>query len=340
MENYIKNVSKRFDKTQALKNISFDIKEGELLTILGPSGCGKSTLLRIIAGITTSDSGEVVINGQTFSSDKTGKVISPEKRNIGFVFQNYSLWPHKSIFDNIAYPLKLRKTSKKIIREKVYEMLKMVKLRGNEKRFPYQLSGGEQQRVAFARALIANPSLLLLDEPLSNLDAKLREQMQYEIKKIQKTLNITTIHVTHDQSEALSMSDRIAVMNSGNLIQLDTPYNVYSNPANEFVASFIGKTNFIHSDENLFSEKISEFKKGTERLSISVRPEDLFLSPDNGDESGRIISEKYKGESIEYIVEVHGKEFTVKADKNTFYHKNQNVFISLKNSAFPMLKCS
>lgn len=317
-----------------------NIENGELITILGPSGCGKSTLLRCIAGITLPDSGEITINGILFSSGRKNSLMPAEKRNIGFVFQNYALWPHKNIFENVAYPLKLKKIKKAELKRRVGQMLEMVRLEGSENKYPHQLSGGEQQRVAFARALATNPQLLLLDEPLSNLDAKLREQMQNEIKNIQREFGITTVHVTHDQSEALSMSDRIAIMDNGRIMQIDTPFKIYSNPSNEFVANFIGKTNFIYSDDNIFGSGIQDYYAKSKNVYFSIRPEDLTVSSKTGEESGVVKSVKYKGDSIEYTVNINGKDIFVKTGKNDFFEIGQRVFLNLKKEALSALKCS
>ncbi|ASJ13758.1 ABC transporter ATP-binding protein [Thermococcus radiotolerans] len=235
----LENIVKTFGETVALKGIDLHIKAGELFTLLGPSGCGKSTTLRIIAGLDFPDSGTIHFG------DEEVTYLPSSKRGAVLVFQNYALWPHMTVFDNVAYGLKLKKLSKEEVRKKVEWALELVKLKGFEDRYPTQLSGGQQQRVAIARALVVEPKVLLLDEPLSNLDAKLRLEMRSEIRRIQRELGITVIYVTHDQEEAMAISDRIAVMNVGTVEQVGTPKEIYESPRTEFVASFMGKTNVI-----------------------------------------------------------------------------------------------
>jgi len=245
----LKDLTKRFGDVIAVDHLSLFIQEGELCTLLGPSGCGKTTTLRCIAGFYTLDEGEI------FFGDKLMNDVSSFKRNTGMVFQNYALWPHMTIFDNIAYGLKIRKIRRSEIKKRVTAILELVHLGELEKRLPSQLSGGQQQRVALARALVIEPDVLLLDEPLSNLDAKLRVDMRTEIKKIQKNLKITTVYVTHDQEEALSISDKIVVMNQGKAQQIGPPRQIYENPENPFVADFIGIANFIKGKVAMIDEK-------------------------------------------------------------------------------------
>ena len=232
----------RFGTLEAVSHVSLEIRDGELFTLLGPSGCGKTTILRLIGGFHKPDVGEIYFDGKPVTR------IPPYERNIGMVFQNYALWPHMSISNNITYGLKLKKLPKAEIAEKVSYVLKLVNLVGLENRYPGQLSGGQQQRVALARALVLNPNVLLLDEPLSHLDAKIRIQVRAEIRKLQKELAITTIYATHDQEEALTLSDRIAVVNHGKLMQIGTPRDLYDRPKNPFVADFIGINNLIPGD--------------------------------------------------------------------------------------------
>src|SRR4030066_2482594 len=235
----LQKVVKKFGTLEAVSDVSLEIQDGELFTLLGPSGCGKTTLLRLIGGFHKPDSGEIYVG------DRPVAPIPPYERNIGMVFQNYALWPHMTIFDNIAYGLKLKRFPREKISSQVLQALKLVNLTGLEKRYPGQLSGGQQQRVALARALVLNPDVLLLDEPLSNLDAKIRIQVRAEIRKLQKELGITTIYVTHDQEEALTLSDRIAVINLGKILQIGLPRDLYERPHNPFVADFIGINNLI-----------------------------------------------------------------------------------------------
>lgn len=235
----LKELTKRFEDVIAVNQLNLNIAEGELCTLLGPSGCGKTTTLRCIAGFYTPDEGEI------FFGEKIVNPLPPFKRNTGMVFQNYALWPHMNVFNNIAYGLKVRKVDRRQMKDRVAVVLELVHLEGLEDRLPSQLSGGQQQRVALARALVIEPDVLLLDEPLSNLDAKLRVDMRTEIKKIQKRLRITTIYVTHDQEEALSISDKLVVMDQGKAQQMGPPRDIYENPENPFVADFIGIANFI-----------------------------------------------------------------------------------------------
>lgn len=238
-------ITKRFGGITAVDDVSLTVRDGEFITVLGPSGSGKSTLLSCIAGITNPDLGIVQFGDRVVFSHSTSISVPPEYRNVGFVFQSYALWPHMTVEQNVGYPLRSRRVSRPIVRERVSKMLEIVRLGGFQKRRPHTLSGGEQQRVALARALIMEPSVLLLDEPLSNLDRKLREEMQVELRRIQRTLGPTTIHVTHDQGEAMAISDRIAVMKAGRIVQFGTPEEVYRTPKNEFVAGFVGTSNLI-----------------------------------------------------------------------------------------------
>lgn len=232
-------ITKRFGSVVAADNIFLTVNDGEFFTILGPSGCGKTTTLRIIAGFERPDSGRVFFDGEDVT------FLPAYKRNTGMVFQNYALWPHMTVFDNIAYGLKIRKLPKDEIKRRVKEVLELVKLEGLEDRYPHQLSGGQQQRVALARALVIQPKVLLLDEPLSNLDAKLRVEMREELRLLQKDLGITTIYVTHDQEEAMVLSDRIAIMNFGKIYQVGAPTEIYMRPANLFIATFMGKSTVL-----------------------------------------------------------------------------------------------
>lgn len=255
----IQKLTKKFSPTDGVENIDLQVYEHELLTLLGPSGCGKTTILRSIGGFHDIDSGKILLDGKEIQE------LPPEKRPTGMVFQSYNLWPHMTVYENMSFGLKLRKTPKKQMDEMIHQMLDLVKMSGTEKKYPTQLSGGQQQRIAIARALVLKPSILLLDEPFSALDAKIREQMREELKRIQKEAGLTIIFVTHDQEEALAISDRIAVMNKGCIEQLDTPFNIYENPKNRFVASFIGNMNFIDKENGC----------------IVVRPEDIEIM--NGD---------------------------------------------------------
>lgn len=234
-----KNVSKDYNGNKILNDISFKINDGEFVSFLGPSGCGKTTSLRMVAGLEKNSSGEILIGNELISSPEKNIFLPTRERKLGMVFQSYAIWPHMNIFENVAFPLRMMKTSEAEIIKQVEEVLSLVELGGLSQRMPNTLSGGQQQRVALARGLVARPRVLLLDEPLSNLDAKLREKMRKDIREIQQHFKITCIYVTHDQIEAFSMSDRIMIMEKGNILQFDTPSAIRANPANDFVSEFI-----------------------------------------------------------------------------------------------------
>src|SRR6266568_1740472 len=244
----IRGLSKSFDardgEVAAVADIELEIKDNSFVTLLGPSGCGKTTTLRLIAGYITPDHGTIEVDGRQVSSPDA--VVPPEARGMGMVFQNYAIWPHKNVFENVVFGLKLRKVPAAEARRKVVDTLALVNLAGLEYRYPNELSGGQQQRVALARSLVVEPDILLLDEPLSNLDAKLRERMRSELKELQRRTGITFVMVTHDQEEALTMADRLVVMSNGQVQQVGSQRDLYENPANTFVAGFVGRTNFLH----------------------------------------------------------------------------------------------
>jgi len=322
------NVTKKFKDVVAVDHVTLEIKHGEFFTLLGPSGCGKTTTLRLIAGLEYPDEGRIYFDGQDVTD------LPPYKRNTGMVFQNYALWPHMTVFDNIAYGLKVRRLPKDEIRKKVYEVLDLIKLKGLERRYPTQLSGGQQQRVALARALVIEPQVLLLDEPLSNLDAKLRIEMREEIKRLQRRLGITTIYVTHDQEEAMVISDRIAVMNRGRIMQVGTPRELYKRPRNLFVATFLGRCTLIkgkiskvlpNSYVTLVSEEGDlklvgiipseelEVKEGEEAVAI-MRPQDF--SPEEPSKPSNVIEGivdwlSFVGPYVEIRVNRNGKRILI-----------------------------
>jgi spermidine/putrescine ABC transporter ATP-binding subunit len=311
-----KNIQKSFDDQIILKGINLDINENEFVTLLGPSGCGKTTLLRILGGFLEQDEGEVYIGGKEISS------LPPYKRELNTVFQKYALFPNMNVYDNIAFGLRLKKVSKDIIEQKVMRMLRLIGLEGYEKREITQLSGGQQQRVAIARALVNEPSVLLLDEPLGALDLKLRKEMQYELKRIQQEVGITFIFVTHDQEEALTMSDKIVVMKEGEIQQVGSPQDIYNEPVNAYVANFIGESNIIPGtmikdglvrfDEMNF-ECVDKGYKPNEPVDVVIRPEDLdIVSVEQGKLTGEVESVLFKGMLYEVLVEtVPGTHVTV-----------------------------
>lgn len=258
----LENIYKTFDRTPVLKGISLDVEEGEFITLLGSSGCGKTTTLRIIAGLEQADKGKVWLNGEEITN------LAPNKRNVNTVFQNYALFPHMSVAENIGYGLKIRKVSKAEITEKVEKMLRLVQMEGFGERMPDQLSGGQRQRVAIARAVVNEPGVLLLDEPLGALDLKLRRQMQQELKRIQKQLGITFIYITHDQEEAINMSDRIAVMREGRFEQIGTPNEIYYHPETSYVASFVGDANIYHEAGKTYAVRAENVLLGGEEACV------------------------------------------------------------------------
>ena len=297
----IQNVTKAFGDNVVLREFSATFRDGEFITLLGPSGCGKTTMLRIIAGFEKPTSGEVFIDGALVSGGKT--FVPPEKRGIGMVFQSYAVWPHMNVFDNVAYPLTIRHVPKAEIKASVERVLGIVHLSRYAERFPSQLSGGQQQRVALARALVAEPKLLLLDEPLSNLDAKLRESMRFEIKEIQRKLGITVVYVTHDQTEAMTMSDRIFLINRGEIQQCGTPQEIYNSPVNQFVADFLGKVDFFKGEAKdgrivfpaMGGQSIPYVGPRTGKVDVAIRPENLFFT-ESGVLQGVLETQYYLGD--------------------------------------------
>ncbi|MCZ0872884.1 ABC transporter ATP-binding protein [Peribacillus sp. AS_2] len=328
----IKGAFKQFGANVVLNGIDLEVKQGELLTLLGPSGCGKSTTLNLIAGFLDPDRGEVHIKGNNVTK------VPPYKRDLGMVFQTYSLFPHMTVYENLSFGLKLRKVGKAEQKKKISKALELVKMSGLENRYPRELSGGQRQRVAISRALVVEPELLLLDEPLSNLDAKLRHELRAEIKRLQKEIGVTTIFVTHDQEEALSMSDRVVVMNAGKIEQISTPTEIYNHPKTEFVFQFIGKSNcfegnvsaidmrkvavkigsdITHVDTNNVMGNASDLKTGDE-VKLYIRPEKLqIVSLDEKSSSpmdfhrAKISQMNYLGTSWEINVLLQGKSIQV-----------------------------
>lgn len=311
----IKNLTKEYDGDIILKGIDLTIHQNEFVTLLGPSGCGKTTLLRIIGGFDTPTSGEVKFDGKDLIQ------IPSYKREINTVFQKYALFPHLNVFDNIAFGLRMKKVPESEVKERVNRMLKMVKLFDYANRRIDSLSGGQQQRIAIARALVNRPKVLLLDEPLGALDLKLRQDMQYELKEIQREMGITFIFVTHDQEEALTMSDTIVVLNDGLIQQIGTPVYIYNEPRNRFVANFIGESNIVRGVmledykvefENHVFECVDRGYNANEVVDIVIRPEDLqIVSKDKGAFTGVVDTVIFKGVHYEIIVMVEGREYIV-----------------------------
>ena len=321
----INHITKSFGDNTVLKDFTETFRDGEFITLLGPSGCGKTTMLRIIAGFEKPTSGELYIDDQLVSGGKT--FVPPEKRGIGMVFQSYAVWPHMNVFDNVAYPLHIQKKTKEQIKEAVGKVLEIVHLSQYAERLPSQLSGGQQQRVALARALVAEPKLLLLDEPLSNLDAKLRESMRFEIKEIQQRTGITVVYVTHDQTEAMAMSDRIFLINRGKVQQCGTPEEIYNHPANQFVADFLGKVDFFKgmAEEGrivfpaMGSQAVPYEGERRGKVDVAVRPENLYFT-DNGPLSGVLESQYYLGDVDDCRVRVG--DTLVRVIANGYEYKN------------------
>jgi len=352
MQKYLSvhNISKLFGSFQALKDVSFGVDESEFVCILGPSGCGKTTLLRVIAGLETQSDGTISQNNKDIS------LLPPDQRDFGIVFQSYALFPNLSVKNNIAFGLKTRKQNKERINQRVNELLELVGLSDHINKFSAQLSGGEQQRVALARALAPSPGLLLLDEPLSALDAKVRQYLRLEIKNLQKKLGVTTIMVTHDQEEALTMADRIILMNKGIIEQEGSPYELYSNPKTSFAANFIGTTNLLEA--NKISNNQVEINGSTlecnetineNSVTITIRPEDIRINPDTSEKNifkGVIKELEFLGSHFRGLVEVDfkSKKTNLRCQFSSEYilqnniKKNNAVSISLQPTALKVIK--
>ena len=330
MEISIRAVVKRFGAVTAVDRADLSVRDGELFTLLGPSGCGKTSLLRLLAGFYQPDEGEIRFGERVVSG------LPPYERNIGMVFQNYALWPHMTVAGNVAYGLKLRKLGGPEIATRLAEGLRKVNLTGYESRYPGQLSGGQQQRVALARALVLNPDILLLDEPLSNLDAKIRVQVRAEIRKLQQELGITTIYVTHDQEEALSLSDRVAVMKDGRVLQVGKPKELYERPRTRFVADFVGTNNLVPGrvSGRAGAELVVDTAVGTlravsdaavgERCVLAIRPENVAVDTGAGSDVGNVVRGRvnfvsYLGSALRYDVEA-GSGQVLKADIRDPWH--------------------
>ena len=338
----LKNISVSFENEKILDNINLYIRDGEFITFLGPSGCGKTTTLRIIAGFLQQDSGDVIFDGKNING------VPAHKRQVNTIFQRYALFPNLNVYENVAFGLRLKKMKEKDIKAKVREMLTLVNLKGFGKRKIDSLSGGQQQRVAIARALAVNPRVVLLDEPLAALDLKLRKDMQLELKNIQQKLGITFIYVTHDQEEALSMSDTIVVMNGGKIQQIGTPLDIYNEPKNAFVADFIGESNILdgimHED---FSVEFSGIRcqcvdkgfKKDEPCDVVIRPEDVdVVAPEDGMLKGVVTSVTFKGVHYEIIVDIDGFKWMIQTTDKS--EEGDLIGISIKPDEIHIMKKS
>ena len=336
----VENLVKRFGAVTAVDDVSFTVRDGEFLTLLGPSGCGKSTTLGAVAGLEHPDEGLIRVGDQVFFDSRPGRVLAPENRNVGLVFQSYALWPHMTVAQNLAFPLRLRKVPKREQERRIEEILTLVEMVQQKDRYPHQLSGGQQQRVALARTLVYEPALLLLDEPLSNLDAKLRDRARTWLRQLQTRVGITTIYVTHDQIEALALSDRIAVMSEGKILQLAPPQQIYERPASPFVADFIGTSNFFRGELTALDHGIAVVRlpdgqslrvetPRSERpgrsVTVAVRPEKIDLlpaavatesaGPDRNLLAATVRERSYLGARYEYLVELEAMTVRVESEQ-------------------------
>ena len=345
----IEKLIKRFGKVEAIAGVDIHIPEGKIVTLLGPSGCGKTTTLRCLAGFENPDEGKIWIGDQLIFDSKQKINLSPQNRGMGMVFQSYAVWPHMSVFENIAFPLRIRKAPRGEINEQVARALSMVGIEELKDRLPSEISGGQQQRVAFARAIVYEPAVLLLDEPLSNLDAKLREQMRFEILELQRKLGITTVFVTHDQEEAMVLSDEVLVMEFGKVIQRGDPEAIYFDPSNEFVADFIGKINFLNGtvtqleeggavvavEDNGFRTEIhstrTNYARG-QKVLASIRPENIEIHTSKPDHEintwpAKLIRKNFLGGLFDMVVEVRGKELRARTPFRVDAKSGSDIFI-------------
>ena len=332
----LQNITAGYDKNVILKDLDFQVEKGELVSLLGSSGCGKTTTLRLIAGFSTPMAGKFVFDGKDYTQ------VPLNKRNFGFVFQSYALFPHMTVFDNVAFGLKMRKAPQDQMKKEVMEMLETVDLGGFENRFPKEMSGGQRQRVALARALVIKPDLLLLDEPLSNLDAKLRVKMRVEIRRLQQKFGFTAIYVTHDQEECFAISDKVAIMNHGVIEQMDSPSAIYNHPKTEFIARFVGFENFMDlkrtDRDGIYvlsdgSRIQAEGGKSGESFKACIRPEDISIVSDGTDApnplTGEVMVSTFLGKRNQYNVRTAIGEFEVSTDQESVYRIGDRVTLSL-----------
>ena len=358
---YTEYATPRGEPVKAAQDVTFTVPEGRLFTLLGPSGCGKTTTLRSIAGLERPKAGEITVNNRVVFSSAKGIFIAPNRRGFGMVFQSYAIWPHMNVFQNAAFPLEVGngRYSRAGIQEKVMKVLTAVQLDHLAQREATTLSGGQQQRLALARALVMEPALLLLDEPLSNLDAKLREKMRFELKRLQRELRITTVYVTHDQAEALALSHEIAVMNEGRIQQIGTPREIYERPASQFVADFVGNTNFIQGTvvsvvgagfSRLSTEigdlttTVDQDLRPDDRVAISIRPEDVDLSETRpaGDNvwEGRVEQKVFLGEAVDFQVAVGARTLLSRQHPTLRTKVGEAIFVQLDPEKCVVLKVS
>jgi iron(III) transport system ATP-binding protein len=349
----------RGNVVRAAQEVSFEVPQGKLFTLLGPSGCGKTTTLRSIAGLERPQSGEISVGGQAIYSSARGVFIPPNRRGLGMVFQSYAIWPHMTVFENAAFPLRVARKKPTNIAERVHRVLKVVALDELADREATKLSGGQQQRLALARALVMEPALLLLDEPLSNLDAKLRERMRFELKRLQRDLGITTVYVTHDQSEALALSHQIAVMNAGRIEQVGSPREVYERPRNQFVADFIGSTNFvdgqassadgdgfyrIQSELGVLKARAAETLGAGEKVVLSIRPEDIELSesrPQGDNVYQGIVDQKvFLGETVDFQVRLGSRSVQSRAHPSLRTPTGNSIYVRIDPEKCVALKAT
>ncbi len=338
------NLQKRFGAVTAVDGVSLEVAEGNIHTLLGPSGCGKTTTLRCIAGLERPDDGEIVIGGKIMAAPERGIFVPPERRGLGMVFQSYALWPHLTVAENIAFGLRQQKRSRAEVVARVAEVLALTQLTGLETRYPSEISGGQQQRVALARSLALRPGVLLFDEPLSNLDAKLRESMRLELRELQRALGITSVYVTHDQVEAMVISDRISVMHRGRILQTGTARELYERPADPFVADFLGASNFLRgrvAGGRILAEggliiagSIPDGVAADGEVLVSLRPERVTLHTTDPDEAtncwrGELVGQVFTGDHVLCRVMINGREMRVRVDPFVTLENGKSVWLHI-----------
>jgi iron(III) transport system ATP-binding protein len=341
----ISGVQKIYGRTIALEGFTVIVDDGEFVTFLGPSGCGKTTSLRLVAGFIRPELGSIQIGDRVVSDASKGIYLPPEEREVGMVFQSYAVWPHMNVFKNVAYPLKIKKVPRGDMSRMVEQALELVKMPELIDRYPNQLSGGQQQRVALARALVMRPKVLLLDEPFSNLDAKLREEMRLELKELQKQTGITIIFVTHDQLEAMVLSDRVVVMDRGVIQQVGTPREIYQRPINQFVGDFIGTANFLEvtvEQEGTFLvggprtplpvEQPGDDRRG--RMKLMIRPEDVRLSRSRGTLKAEVEQKMFLGDATTYLLNIHGQVLKAKSQQREEYSVDDTIYVDISGEHF------